>query len=168
MLLLNSHFHFHFRGFPWCSKILQRLWRSREEDLGLDRVRIKKALILMIKVVRVDKGQEEDLNLALILVIRPFEPAGPFDRARVREGEDPHSLRDRGYEGLRSQKTQCKGMGVMTMRVMQKKSQPDGDGGGSWRDAVRVSLVARRCKLVLTEAGPEISSSLPVPSLIVL
>jgi len=60
--------------------------------LGLDQVRIKKALILMIKVVRVDKGQEEDLNLALILVIRPFEPAGPFDRARVREGEEPHSL----------------------------------------------------------------------------
>ena len=68
--------------------------------MGLDQVRIKKALILMIKVVRVDKGQEEDLNLALILVIRPFEPAGPFDRARVREGEEPHSLRDREYEGL--------------------------------------------------------------------
>ena len=61
-------------------------------------------MILMIKVVRVDKGQEEDLNLALILVIRPFEPAGPFDRARVREGEEPHSLRDREYEGLRSKK----------------------------------------------------------------
>ena len=54
------------------------------------------------------------------------------------------------------------------MIIMQKKSQPDGDGGGSWRDAVRVSLVARRCKLVLTEAGPEISSCLPVPSLIVI
>lgn len=54
--------------------------------------RRRRALILMIKVVRVDKGQEEDLNLALILVIRPFEPAGPFDRARVREGEEPHSL----------------------------------------------------------------------------
>ena len=109
MLLLN--FHFHFRGFPCCSKILQRLWRSREEDLGLDRVRIKKALILMIKVVRVDKGQEEDLNLALILVIRPFEPAGPFDRARVREGEEPHSLRDREYEGLRSKKNPTQGHG---------------------------------------------------------
>ena len=54
----------------------------------------------------------------------------------------------------------------MGMMMMQEKSQPDGDGGGSWRDAVRVPLVARRCKLVLTEAGPEISSSLPVSCLI--
>ena len=79
--------------------------------MGLDQVRIKKALILMIKVVRVDKGQEDDLNLALILVIRPFEPAGPFDRARVREGEEPHSLRDREYEGLRSKKNPTQGHG---------------------------------------------------------
>ena len=38
------------------------------------------------------EGQEDDLNFALILVIRPLE-LGPLDRALGKEGDEPHSLR---------------------------------------------------------------------------
>lgn len=37
------------------------------------------------------EGQEDDLNFALILVIRPLE-LGPLDRALGKEGDEPHSL----------------------------------------------------------------------------
>lgn len=37
------------------------------------------------------ESQEDDLNFALILVIRPLE-LGPLDRALGKEGDEPHSL----------------------------------------------------------------------------
>ena len=80
------------------------------------------------------EGQEDDLNFALILVIRPLE-LGPLDRALGKEGDEPHSLR-------RVSKIRSK---------VGKTKKPDCEVGGRRGDAVRVRLGCRG-ELVLTEA----------------
>ena len=81
------------------------------------------------------EGQEDDLNFALILVIRPLE-LGPLDRALGKEGDEPHSLRR--VSNIRS-------------KVWIEKTKPDCERGGCRGDAVRVRLHCRG-ELVLTEA----------------
>ena len=50
------------------------------------------------------EGQEDDLNFALILVIRPLE-LGPLDRALGKEGDEPHSLRKLSIWGQKKEAT---------------------------------------------------------------